>query len=68
MGKVTNDTLEMGTDLLNTTVQLKALGARKLLIKGVKSAAKAGMKSLAEKEELGERKGLLEEKKKGYKE
>jgi hypothetical protein len=60
VGKVAKDTLEMGTDLLNTTVQLKALGAKKLLLKGVKSAAKASMKTLAD--QARERKGLLEEK------
>lgn len=51
MGKVTKDTLEIGTDIFNTTVQIKALGAKKLLKKSVKSAAKATVKSLVEIEQ-----------------
>lgn len=50
VGKVTKDTLEIGTDIFDTTVKIKALTAKKLLAKGIKSAAKAGIKTIAERE------------------
>lgn len=62
VGKVTKDTLEIGQDIFNTTIQIKALGAKKLLAKGIKSATKAGVKALAADQPILV-KGLLEKEK-----
>lgn len=62
LGKVTKDTLSIGEDIFNTTIQIKALGAKKLLSKGIKSATKAGVKALASDEPVKVQ-GLLEKEK-----